>query len=67
MLRTKRPVFNDGVVQIFGVSNLSASGDLPREGLREKVRLRFHRRTVGVQRYYTSMQAGEQVDAVLRI
>lgn len=39
---------------------------MPKQGLTRKETLRFHRRTVGIKRYYTAMQAGQQVDAVIR-
>ena len=62
----KRQTFNDGIVAIYDLTDVAAPGDMPQDGLRQKECLRFHRRTVGIKRYYTAMQAGQQVDAVLR-
>lgn len=61
-----RQTFNDGIVKIYRVTDIAQPGGMPKEGLALKETLRFHRRTVGIKRYYTAMQANQQVDAVLR-
>ena len=66
MIRSKAQTFNDGVVKIYAVGDISEPGDMPKQGLTLKETLRFHQRTVGIKRYYTAMQASQQVDAVLR-
>lgn len=66
MIRTKAQTFNDGVVRIYSVGDIAAPGDMPKQGLTLKDKLRFKRRTVGIKRYYTAMQASQQVDAVIR-
>lgn len=63
---SKGQTFNDGIVEIFAVGNIAAPGDMPKDGLTRKETLRFHRRTIGIVRYYTAMQANQRVDAVLR-
>lgn len=66
MIQAKRQTFNDGVVEICAVGDISEPGDMPKQGLTIKETLRFHRRTVGIKRYYAAMQASQRVDAVLR-
>lgn len=62
----KTQTFNDGVVQIYAVSDQSENGNMPSEKLTHKEQLRYHLRTVGINRYYTAMQANQRVDAVIR-
>ncbi|MVB11177.1 hypothetical protein CAFE_18850 [Caprobacter fermentans] len=66
MIRKKAQTYNDGTLKIYSVGNVSAPGDMPKDGLTLKETLRYHERTVGNQRYYVAMQAGAKVDAVLR-
>ena len=61
-----KQTFNDGIIKIYDVKDIAENGDIPKDGLTLKETLRFHRRTVGIKRYYTAMQANQQVDAVLR-
>lgn len=66
MIQKKGQAFKDGLVTICRLVDLAKPGDRPKEGLAPKETLRFHRRTVGMKRYYTAMQANQQVDAVIR-
>lgn len=66
MIQNKRQTFNGGIVKIYVVDDIAKPGDMPKQGLTIKETLRFHRRTVGIKRYYTAMQASQQVDAVIR-
>lgn len=61
-----KKTLNSGVVKIYSISDCGLDGGRPVEKLTLKETLRFHRRTVGMTRYYTAMQANQQVDAVLR-
>jgi len=65
-VKQKPQPFNDGTVAIYSVTNTAAPGDAPVESLTAKTSLRFHRRTVGIQRQYLAMQAGARVDYLLR-
>ena len=67
MKRNKSQTFNDGIVSIYAVSNLSAPGDKRKEGLTLKLTLRFDERTVGMNRYYAAMQNNVKVDMVIRV
>ena len=61
--------FNDGLVSVYDTQNLAAAGDTPEETLEAvpKIKLRYHRRTVGVKRHYEAMQASERVDLLIRV
>lgn len=61
--------FNDGVVSVYSVENLAQKGETPKETLAAlpKIRLRYHRRTVGVKRHYEALQASDRVDLLLRV
>ena len=61
--------FNDGVVSVFSVENLAEAGETPEETLAAapKLKLRYHRRTVGVKRHYEALQAAERVDLLIRV
>ena len=60
--------FNDGVVNIYEVTDTSTNGDKPKatKAAKPKNTLRFHERTVGVTRFYSAMQANKKVSRVLR-
>ena len=61
-----KQTFNDGIIKIYDVQDIAEPGNMPKDGLKLKETLRFHCRTVGIKRYYTAMQANQQVDALLR-
>ena len=58
--------FNDGVVKIYEVINTAPNGEMPVEGLSLKRTLRYHERTVGLNRFFTALQANVRVNYVLR-
>lgn len=62
----KAQTFNDGIVKVYKVDDVSEPGGMPKEGLVLKESLRCKRRTVGIQRYYTSMQANARIEQLLR-
>lgn len=67
MTKAQTPqTFNDGIVGIYTIADISAPGDMPKDGLKLKETLRFKQRTVGFSRYYTAMQAQQKVDCVIR-
>ncbi|MFT3952777.1 MAG: hypothetical protein QM689_12720 [Oscillospiraceae bacterium] len=59
-------MFNNGVVEIYGVSNSAADGNMPVSVRTIKMRLCFSRRTVGVNRYNLGMQNNVQIDELIR-
>ena len=58
--------YNDGICNIFEVANIAEPGEMPRNGLKEKVLLRYEERTVGVKRFWTAMQAHARIDVLIR-
>jgi len=58
--------FNDGVVKIYEVSNISEPGGMPKEGLVYKQTLRFKNRTVGFNRFYVALQNNQKVAFLIR-
>lgn len=64
----KPQTFNDGVVYIYSVGNISEPGNMPKEGPTLKVGpLRYQERTVGMSRYWAAMQTQARIDLVLRM
>ena len=59
-------VLNDGIVTIYRSENIADVGDMPKWNLVKTGALRYHRRTIGVQRLYLAKQANAQVDLLLR-
>ena len=66
MAQRQKQTFNDGVVMVYSVGDIARPGNMPKQGLTLKETLRYHRRVVGIKRYYTAMQASQQVDGVIR-
>ena len=64
--RTIIQTYNDGICQICEVTNIADPGEMPKDGLKEKIKLRFEERTVGMNRFWTAMQAHARVDMLIR-
>lgn len=60
-------MFNDGILTIYRVKNSADSGKKPVENLTVRGVLRYQRRTIGVQRHYSALNAGAKVDFLLRV
>ena len=58
--------FNDGILKVYEVTNAARPGGMPVEGLAIKHTLRYKERTVGLNRYWTALQANVRVQYVLR-
>jgi hypothetical protein len=67
-LKTLTQPYNDGVVKFYSVSNIAAPGDMKKDGLTLKLEtpLPYEERTVGMNRYWTAMQAQARIDLVIR-
>ena len=66
-LPTLTQPFNDGIVNIYSVANIAASGNMPKDGLTIKVSdLRYEERTVGMSRYWTAKQEHAQIEQLIR-
>lgn len=65
--KTLTQTFNSGIVNIYSVGDIAPPGGMPKEGLTLKVgSLRYHERTVGMNRFWVAMQNQTKVDMVLR-
>ena len=58
--------YNDGVVKLYSVTIPPSDGKRPIETLTLKHALRYHRRTVGMNRHYVALQAQVNISHVLR-
>lgn len=58
--------FNDGLVKICRVSNSSEKGHRPVEKLKEIIKLRYHERTIGMQRVLMASQNQIKVKYLIR-
>ena len=63
---TRQAAFCGGLVTIYRVENSAAPGEKPKKRLAPKGSLRYQRRTVGIRRHYTALNAGARVDLLLR-
>ena len=59
--------YEDGVVEIYAVSDGAADGRLPQPVLTQKIRLDYAERKVGIQRYYQAKQNQIHVEKVIRV
>lgn len=64
--KTNNTAFNDGVLTILRKNETSDNGDMPAVTYSDLWSLPYNRMTVGVTRYYTAKQAGENVKTVVR-
>lgn len=58
--------YNDGICRIYEVTNIAPPGEYPQEGIKAKVKLRYEERTVGMNRFWTAMQAHARIDLLIR-
>lgn len=58
--------YPDGIIKVYCKVNQSEPGNMPSEVEEHCLTLRYRRRTVGINRYYTAMQHQQQIDEVLR-
>lgn len=66
MIKSKVQTYNDGVIKISTLQNVSLPGKMPKMEMVEKVCLRFKERTVGINRYYSAAQNNIKVDRLIR-
>lgn len=59
--------YNDGVIFVFTVENVAEPGDMPKESLVLKEKLRFESQRLGINRLYMSKQNQAEIEAVLRV
>lgn len=59
--------FDDGILTVYKTKNVAAPGEKPVVGLVEKSKHYFGFGDIGISRYYTALQAGQQISAVVNI
>lgn len=57
--------FDDGILTVWNVENTAQPGEKPVYGLTEKAQYYFGYDTLGINRYYTALQADQQISAVV--
>ena len=65
--KNKFETFNDGIVKIYSVTNISEQGDQPKDGLTLKYVIRFNYKTIGIQRNYEAMQAQIKLSELISV
>lgn len=59
--------FDDGIVGVYELSEQNTPGKMPVDGLTLSEKFYFGYETLGINRYYTALQANQQVEAVISI
>ena len=59
--------FDDGIVGVYELTQVKIPGKMPTEGLSLKERFYFGYDVLGINRYYTALQANQQIEAVINI
>lgn len=59
--------FDDGILTIYSVENIGNPGFKPVAGLMKKESYCFGYDTLGITRYYTALQAKQQIEAVVNV
>lgn len=59
--------FNDGLIAVYSVLDVSEPGYKPVEKLFLKARLRYSEERLGIQRYYSGQQNQVQIERVVRV
>lgn len=59
--------FDDGIVKIYEITQQTAAGTMPIKGLTYKESFYFGYDVLGINRYYTALQANQQIEAVINI
>ena len=64
--KQRTQTYNDGLCQVCEVGNIAPPGEMPKDSLTEKIKLRYEERTVGMNRFWTAMQAHARIDMLIR-
>lgn len=59
--------FDDGIVGVYEITETIVPGKQPQEGLNLSERFFFSYDTLGINRYYTALQANQEISAVINI
>jgi len=61
----KNPL-NDGVLTVYEVIDAGLPGEMPKKAVRQKYRLRYDERVVGMNRYWVAKQASATIHMMVR-
>ena len=59
--------FDDGIVGVYELIKIKVPGKTPTDGLSLKERFYYAYETLGINRYYTALQANQQIEAVISV
>lgn len=59
--------FDDGILKIYRTENIAEPGEMPKDGLTLKSEHYFGFDVLGYNRYYTALQAHQNINAVVNI
>ena len=59
--------FDDGILKIYNTQNIADHGDMPKDGLVLKSEHYFGYDVLGYNRYYTALQAHQNINALVNI
>ncbi len=65
-MKRKHEGFPDGIAVIFDNLYQGGVGDLPKDKLALRYKLRFRERTVGINRFYAALQDNGRIDRMIR-
>ena len=67
--KTITQTFNDGVLKVYKISNISNKGDKPKDGLKAKYTnaIPYEERTVGITRNHLAKQDQSSIEQLVRI
>jgi hypothetical protein len=67
-MKKKTQTYNDGVLDIYLVGNISQEGNMPVDKLTLKIgKLRYENRRVGMSRFWIAKQATARIDKMVRV
>lgn len=59
--------FDDGIVGVYELTQVRIPGKMPTDSLQLQERFYFKYETLGINRYYTALQAKQDIEAVVSI
>lgn len=59
--------FDDGIVGIYTITDAAQAGKMPKKALQLLESFFFGYDTLGINRYYTALEANQQIEAVINI
>lgn len=59
--------FDDGIVGVYEITEVTVPGKEPKDVLNLSERFYFGYDTLGINRYYTALQANQEISAVINI